>query len=124
MTPTATSTFAQEYAAARAAETKAAHALTTALKHVEPVSTELHELFLTRPQSYATALRKTADILESLPALREAAKAALDAVSALAPRACWYCDGTGRYAGPTSALRQGVPYCFRCNGTGEAKRKP
>lgn len=108
---------------ARKAETLAAHALTTALKHVQPPTPEVHELFVNRdPSAYAKALRKMADILETIPALRTAAQSALDALSELEKQACHRCNGTGRYSGPTNATRRGVPYCFYCDGHG-TKRK-
>lgn len=111
--------YTTQLATARAAHTTAAHALATALKHVEPPTAELHALFLTRPESYADCLHKMADIVASLPALRAAAKEALDRLAELEKSACHRCFGTGEYSAPTRAYRQGKPYCFQCNGTGQ-----
>lgn len=113
-------TYTARLAAARTAHTAAGHALATALKHVEPPTAELHTVFLTKPEAYAKALHQMADIVTSLPALRAAAKDTLDALSALETDACHRCYGTGVYSGPTSAYRQGKPYCFHCNGTGQS----
>lgn len=112
------STFVGQYAAARKAGADARAALDTAHKHLTPPTAEMHELFLTVPGRYAECLRKMADIAESLPALIAAATAAADAETELADQACWYCRGTGEYSAPTSAYRNGKPYCFKCDGTG------
>jgi hypothetical protein len=106
------------YAAARAASAKADKALATAIKHAKPLTPELHELFLTIPADYAECLRKMADIVASLPQLREDAARATAIADTYAAVACHRCNGTGDYSGATSAIRQGRPYCFYCNGTG------
>lgn len=120
--PIATATaYTRELTAARAIETKAANELRRALKHVEPISAELHELFLTRPADYAVALHRIADIVASLPALREAARVALDKVAELEKQMCTVCSGTGEYHAPTRALARGRAYCFTCGGDGRSK---
>jgi uncharacterized protein HemY len=113
-----TATFPARIAAARTAVTQTHAALATALQHVQPPTPDLHKLFLDRPESYAKALRQMADILDSLPALRDAAAAADEALKPLEEQACWKCHGTGEYAGATNARRRGVPYCFDCDGHG------
>lgn len=114
--------YAQALAAARTAETTAAHALMTALKHVKPLDAETHELFLTRPADYAQCLRKMADIVADLPRLREDAKRTLDILSDIEAHACHRCSGTGTYSGPSNATRRGHAYCFYCNGTGDNRQ--
>lgn len=118
-------TFVTEYAAADTAATAAHQALKTARKHVEPLSPELHALFLTKPEQYATCLRKMADIVETIPALTAAAQAADAALEPLIARRCFYCHGTGMYQAPTSHYTDGKPQCWKCHGTGEnaASRK-
>jgi mono/diheme cytochrome c family protein len=118
---TATTAYTTALAAARAADRDASKALAIALKHVEPLTADLHTLFLTRPAAYAECLRKMAAILDTLPALRADAAAAAAALASLDAQACWTCHGTGRYEGPTNARRRGVPYCFDCGGDGRAK---
>lgn len=116
------STFAAELAAADQAETRARKNLDDALRHVTPVTAELHELFLTRPAEYANCLRKMADILDTIPALRTALADATAAADPLRARACAKCLGTGLYTAPTTHLQHGKPVCFRCGGTAEEPR--
>lgn len=117
-------TFVAQLATARKAASDARKALDTAHKHVEPPTAELHALFLTRPAQYAECLRKMADIVATLPALTAAAEQSAAALAALEERACWKCSGTGEYSAPTRAYRQGKPYCFTCNGTGDRTPDP
>jgi hypothetical protein len=114
--------YARSLNAARLAETHAAHALSQALKNVEPPTAELHALFLTKPEGYADCLRKMADIVADLPRLREDAKRALDILSGIEQHACHRCNGTGTYGGPSNATRNGHAYCFYCNGTGDGRQ--
>lgn len=122
MTTIAPAKYAQSLAAARAAQTKASHDLSQALKNVEPPSAELHALFLTKPEGYADCLRKMADIVADLPRLREDAKRTLDILSDIEIHACHRCNGTGTYGGATHAIRRGHAYCFYCNGTGDGRQ--
>lgn len=115
-------TFIAEYAAANAAASAARTALETALKHVTPPTPELHQIFLTTPDLYAEALRKIADILLTLPALRDTVATTAAVVAPLAERACFFCHGTGLYQAPTSHYTQGRPVCWKCGGTGESAK--
>lgn len=124
MAATATVTFAAQLAAARAAANAAHKALNDAIANVT-LTPEFQRLALAerRTEMYATCLRAMADIVDTLPALRAAVADAEATVNPLALRACWKCSGTGEYRAPTSAYRNGKPYCFTCNGTGEGRRK-
>ncbi len=113
--------FRTGYAAARAASAKAYKALATAIQHVAPPTAEMHDLFLSRPTAYAECLRKMADIVATLPVLREDATRARTIADEYAQHACHRCHGTGDYSAPTRAFRQGRPYCFACGGTGDSR---
>jgi hypothetical protein len=117
-------TFAETYAAARTAETLASKVLrrATANATIDPV---IQSLALDRdPAGWAKVLTAAAEAAASLPALRTQAAAAAERVAVLAVHACGRCDGSGQYSGPTNATRRGVPYCFYCNGTGDARVRP
>jgi hypothetical protein len=120
---TTTATFPARINAARNTVAEAGNALALALRQVEPMSPELHQMFVThKPLEYAECLRKVADILATIPALREALEQAEQALAPLEDAACWKCHGTGQYAGATNARRRGVPYCFDCDGHGTRAR--
>lgn len=114
--------FRIEFAAARTALVNAQKAYELALLHVTPMDRDvMHEMAKRNPIGYAKALRQMADIADTIPTLADTRKAAQDKVDELKPFACYRCDGTGLYAGPTNATRNGRPYCFYCNGTGGQK---
>lgn len=114
--------FIARLAAARAADAAARKALADAHRHVEPNSLGLHKSLIEfSPVQYADALRKVADIMESIPALAAAAAEARAALRPLEDRACYKCNGSGNYNAPTRAYRQGRPYCFKCDGKGEGQ---
>lgn len=116
--------FAQSLAAARKAETEAAHALSLAVANAT-ISAELQEIALVRdPAGWAKVLLAASEAAASLPALREAAKAALNTLSEIEQHACLHCSGTGTYSGPSRATRAGHTYCFQCNGTGDSRVRP
>jgi hypothetical protein len=119
------STFAAEYTAALATETVARKRLDTALRHVTPLSAELHEQALKHPETYARCLRQVADIMDTIPGLRAALADAVATVEPLHSRCCHNCHGTGLYQAPTTHLTRGRPVCWTCNGSGEnaASRK-
>lgn len=116
----ATTTFVAQLANARVVAYAANQAVNDALKNCTlDAHFQRMALALKDPTSYATCLRKIAAIVETLPALRQAAAEAAAALAPLEERACRKCHGTGEYSAPTSAYRNGRPYCFKCNGTGE-----
>jgi hypothetical protein len=108
---------------ARIAASKSYGDLSKALQHVKPVTPEMHALFITKPDAYADMLRKVADILVTIPTLQASYDSAKKILAELEALACYRCDGSGQYSGPTNATRNGVPYCFYCNGTGKAGSK-
>lgn len=114
------SDYSDRLAAASAAKSAAIEALEKALRNVEPVTPENHTLFLSRPTAYAECLRKMADIVASLPALRAAVADATSRADALAELACYQCSGTGDYQAPTSHLTRGRPLCWKCGGDGRS----
>jgi hypothetical protein len=115
------SAFRTGYAAACAASAKADAALALAIRQCD-ISPEIHKIAIERsPAQYAVALRQIADVVASLPMLREDVQRADAIAAAYAEFACYRCNGTGDYSGPTNATRQGRPYCFTCNGTGDSR---
>lgn len=116
--------FYGQLSTARKAADDARKALADARKHVEPISAEMHALFLTRPADYAKCLRKIADIVESLPTLEQAVTDTEVALPPLEDRVCYGpCGGTGNYAGASGIRRAGHSFCFTCGGTGQRKSK-
>jgi transposase len=94
---------------------KARQALETAEGQVAPLPADLIEEMRRRfPERMVEAEAKIAEIEATIPDLRAAYEALRD-------RACWYCLGTGEYGGASGYTRDGIKYCFRCNGSGETK---
>ena len=111
-------TYVVNLSKARNAVSQARTALDKATSHVAPPTPEMHALFMQRPEAYAECLRKMADILATIPSLRESLKSSEAILAELEKVACYRCNGSGRYEGPTNATRKGVPYCFYCDGHG------
>jgi hypothetical protein len=109
-------------AAARGTLAAAREELRLAELHVQPLRPDLLELFQTKPDVFKTYQERVAAIEATLPALRSAVATAEVALEPLQAKACWKCDGTGRYNAPTRAMRKGVPYCFKCDGHGTLSR--
>lgn len=137
MNATSTAPFARQLGIARTAHRKAitAHtdakaALAQAIQNCT-VRTDLQDMFLERAtttqdnaDSYAKCLRAIADIVATLPALKQAVadteaniQAFADRVTELEQDACHYCDGSGLYQAPTSHIQNGLPLCWKCGGT-------
>jgi hypothetical protein len=117
----ATAAFATEITAARKADSDARKALTRTIQNCT-ISPSIQEVAIDRdPIGFAKVYRQVADLMETLPALRARVEETTATLAALEERACYRCDGTGNYSAPTSAYRNGRPYCFKCGGTGEGK---
>jgi len=135
---TSTAPYARKLGAARNAAAQARTAHTDAKKALETatqnatIRADFQEMFLARAttdqanaDSYAKCLRAIADIVASLPTLRQAVETteanipAFDAaVTELEADACYHCDGSGLYGSYTSHLQGGLPLCWKCGGTG------
>jgi hypothetical protein len=117
-TQTGTGTYITRLTAARTADRNARTALTQAVKNIT-IDPAFQAIAIDRdPAGWAKTLRQMADIANTIPALRTAAAEAAAALTPLNAQACWKCEGTGQYSGPTNATRRGVAYCFTCNGRG------
>lgn len=100
--------FPTAYAAAK-------HELAVALRHTEPLPAELAtKLRAFDPEKFAATEQAVAEIAATIPALRAE-------VNRLDKLACHRCDGTGEYAGASRHFRQGMKFCFACNGRGTRK---
>jgi DnaJ-class molecular chaperone len=95
----------------------ASTALAQARRHTKPLPAELAAQMRERmPEKMAECERQVAEIAATIPALQAA-------YDALADRACFWCHGTGLYQCPTSHLTRGRPVCWKCGGSGEARRQ-